>query len=122
MRRASSTHSSAAIRRARTMRSATRSSAQRSVASRSSATVFARTSASHPLGKCTEAVKTFLPEEIKDELSRKSRELGYGSESEYVRELVIVALRGMEYLTSLHAERLERMSQNLTGKGKGLGL
>lgn len=97
----------------------TRSCAQRSAASRSSATVFARTSASHPLGKCTESVKTFVPEEIKDELSRKARELGYGSESEYVRELVIVALRGIEYLTSLHAERLERMSQNLAGIGKG---
>jgi hypothetical protein len=104
------------------MSAATRSSAHRSTASRSSAgAVLARSFGMHPLGKCTEPVKTLLPEDIKEELARKTRELGYGSESEYLRELVIVALRGKQYLASLHADRLQRMSQNLSEIGPGAG-
>jgi hypothetical protein len=118
------------------MRAATRSTAQRSTASRGSSAhesrgacagpsheaVLARTSGMHSLGKCTEPVKTLLPEDIKEELARKTRELGYGSESEYLRELVIVALRGREFLASLHADRLRGLAQNLPGIGPGAGL
>ncbi len=61
-------------------------------------------------GKCTSTMKTLVPDEIKDEFIRKSRSLGYASESDCLRELVMVFLRGHEEVARLHADRIRMLA------------
>lgn len=72
---------------------------------------------SSPLGKCTEAVKTAVPFEFKQDLERHWRALGYGSESDFVREALFIVVKGKDYLTNLHASRIDSVARNLAGIG-----
>lgn len=67
-------------------------------------------------GKFDVVVKTLLNDELSDELRVFARENGYGSVSDCLRELVIVAMRGEAYLTSLHAERISSLARNVARK------
>ena len=67
-------------------------------------------------GKFDVVVKTLLNDELADELRVFAREHGYGSVSDCLRELCIVAMRGEEYLTSLHAERISLLARNVARK------
>lgn len=68
-------------------------------------------------GKCTARLSTLVPDEIKDEFDRKALRSGYPSASDCLRELVMVYLRGADYLVSVHRERIDALRQNLTGIG-----
>ena len=68
-------------------------------------------------GKCTEPLKTMLPFEVKAEFEARSRELGYDGDSDCLRDLVIVWLRGADEVAKLHAERVRKLS--ITGTGLG---
>lgn len=76
------------------------------------------TSSSLP-GKFDVCVKVLLNDELSDELRVFAREGGYGSVSDCLRELVIVAIRGEEYLTSLHAQRIKTLARNVARKRVG---
>lgn len=67
-------------------------------------------------GKFDVVVKTLLNDELSDELRVFARDNGYGSVSDCLRELVIVAIRGEDYLTSLHAERIRSLARNVARK------
>lgn len=67
-------------------------------------------------GKFDVCVKVLLNDELSDELRIWARERGYGSVSDCLREAVIVMLRGEEYLTSLHAERIASLARNVAKK------
>lgn len=68
-------------------------------------------------GKCTARLSTLVPDELKEEFDRKALRAGYPSASDCLRELVMVYLRGREYLVSVHRERIEALAENLTGIG-----
>lgn len=61
--------------------------------------------ASARLGKLTAEVKTRLDEATKEELTRAAYEAGMG-ESEFLRELIMIRVRGFEYVTRIHKERM----------------
>ena len=61
--------------------------------------------ASARLGKLTAEVKTRLDEATKEELTRAAYEAGMG-ESEFLRELIMIRVRGFEYVTRVHKERM----------------
>ncbi len=67
-------------------------------------------------GKFDVVVKTLLNDELSDELRVFARENGYGSVSDCLRELLIVAMRGEEYLASLHAQRIAALARNVARK------
>lgn len=67
-------------------------------------------------GKFDVAVKVLLNDELSDELRVFARENGYGSVSDCLRELVIVAVRGEDFLVSLHADRIAQLARNVAKK------
>ena len=75
-----------------------------------------RSGQSNPLGKCTETAKTMLPPEIKEGLRRKSFDMGV-SEQEYLRELIMVDVLGVDMVLKLHEQRIGRFTTMGTGKG-----
>lgn len=68
-----------------------------------------RSGTSNPFGKCTELAKTMLPFEIKEGLARKAHEAGMG-EQEYLRELIMVDVIGVDGLLKIHEERLRKFT------------
>lgn len=70
-------------------------------------------------GKCTEPVKTHVTFDFKDKLVRFWRERGYQSESDFVREALIVVVEGPKFLTDLHRDRIEALARNLSEIGPG---
>jgi hypothetical protein len=62
------------------------------------------------LGKATHELKTHVPEEIKHEWAAKASILGT-TPSALLADLVIVNLRGPEFLKSLLDERLEALGE-----------
>lgn len=66
-------------------------------------------------GKATEPVKGMVPVEVKEPFARRWRELGYSSESDCVRELVVIFTFGSDFLQKLHAERIKRMADRMAG-------
>lgn len=76
-----------------------------------------RSGASNPFGKCTEPAKTVLPPAIKEGLSRKVYDSGL-SEQEYLRELIMVDVLGVEAVLNIHKDRLSRFQTIGTGIGR----
>lgn len=89
----------------------------RTATSAQSSALSARPTSSAIGGKCTERVSTLLPEQVDLDFKRWALESGYPSASDALRELVIVATYGAEYLTKLHADRVGRIAQNMAGIG-----
>ncbi len=54
----------------------------------------ARSPVSDPLGKCTKPMETAVPETVKEDASVYWHLLGYGSEAEFLRDLVMKELYG----------------------------
>ncbi len=75
-----------------------------------------RSGTSNPLGKCTETAKTMLPIEIKEGMRRKAFDMGV-SEQEYLRELIMVDVLGVDMVLKLHEQRIG--SFRTMGAGKG---
>ncbi len=67
-------------------------------------------------GKFDVVNKVLLNDELSDELRAWARENGYPSVSDCLREMVIVMLRGEDYLASLHSQRIASLARNLARK------
>jgi hypothetical protein len=76
-----------------------------------------RSGASNPFGKCTEQAKTMLPFAIKEGLARLVHESGYGSEQEFLRDLITVNVVGVDGMLKIHEERMRRFVTIGAGKG-----
>ncbi len=68
---------------------------------------FARSSIG---GKKTAEIKFRCPDELKDELARKARALGFRSESELSETLMSIALFGYDHVETVQRERLQRVA------------
>ena len=68
-----------------------------------------RSGNSNPFGKCTEEVRARIPYEVKEGLSRLVNESGM-SEAEYVREVIMVHVLGVDAVRKLNEERLQRVA------------
>lgn len=66
---------------------------------------MARTGTSSALGKLTEEARTKIDVETKERLLRAAGEAGM-SESEFLRELILIRIRGFDYVTRIHKERM----------------
>jgi hypothetical protein len=57
------------------------------------------------MGKATCVAKTLVPDCVKDDLTRRSRELGMG-ESELIRLWIMVGLYGVDEVQTMQRQRL----------------
>ena len=73
---------------------------------------LSRPTSSALLGKQTAVLKTLVTDEVRDDFERFARSRGYGSSSDCLRELVLIALFGPTYLTDLHRKRIESLVPN----------
>ena len=106
------------MRRLRSMDSRTLTAAQTGIGMDMSETSsFARPTSSALLGKQTATVKTSVYDEVAEDFSRFARERGYGSGSDCLREIVMRALYGEDWLVNLHRQRIASLSQNLPAIG-----
>ncbi len=64
-------------------------------------------------GKNSVNLKTSVPDEVDDAIEALMRDGGYPSKSDFLRELILVALYGSKYVQSIHEERLASLGQNL---------
>lgn len=76
------------------------------------AAVSARPTSSAMHGKQTATLKTLVSDEVSDDFGRFARERGFGSTSDALRELVMVAVYGADFLVDLHRKRIESLSVN----------
>lgn len=68
-----------------------------------------RSGTSNPFGKCTEEVKTLVSFEIKEGFSRLAHEHGV-SPSEYLREIVMVNVIGVDGVRKIYEDRIARIA------------
>lgn len=68
-------------------------------------------------GKQTAVLKTSVTDEVKDEFARWSKARGYQSESDCLREIVLVSMYGPSFLADLHAQRINSLVQNSAAMG-----
>lgn len=108
--------SSARQRRPRSSAAASKSVGS-ACASSESATAFLSRPTSAAWGKCTATIKTMVPDEFREDCTRFWRDKGYQSESDFVREALMVTVYGPEYLADLHRERIESLVRGGTGIG-----
>lgn len=80
------------------------------------APLASRSGTSNPFGKCTETAKTMLPPEIKEGMRRKAFDMGV-SEQEYLRELIMVDVLGVDMVIKLHEQRINSFQTMGSGKG-----
>ena len=66
-------------------------------------------------GKSTESLKTMVPLEVKEDFVRQARFLGYPSDSDALRELVMLFTYGPEQLRKVHTDRIDGVARNLAG-------
>lgn len=65
----------------------------------------ARDSSTNPFGKCDSLIRAMVPEQVKLDLIREAARLGMG-ESEFLRELLMVRLYGLDVVVSMDRVRL----------------
>jgi hypothetical protein len=70
---------------------------------------MARTRASNAMGKLTAEIKVRVDEVTKEELTRAAFEAGMG-ESEFIRELIMIRVRGFDYVIRVHKERMHMVA------------
>jgi hypothetical protein len=76
--------------------------------------------ASRPTGRFTVekndvTKKTCISDSMAEELARYTRENGYSSESDCIREILKVAIYGPDHVLDLHRARIEALAKNLAG-------
>jgi len=74
-----------------------------------------------PWGKATETIKTLVPCEVKEDFARKLRAAGYATESDALRELVILFTYGPGHMKRMHDQRIDRMAQSMAGITSEIG-
>lgn len=77
----------------------------------------ARPTSSAMGGKQTCPLKTLVTDDVGEDFARFARDRGYGTTSDALRELVIVAVYGPEYLANLHRKRIDSLVSNRPGIG-----
>lgn len=75
--------------------------------------LFSRSGNSGPFGKLTAEAKTKLDENTHELAERKARDLGYPTLSEWLRDLIMMDVHGIEFVRSIYTARVDRMA----GKG-----
>lgn len=73
------------------------------------------------LGKCDSEVKARLPSAVKDDLMLEARRNGM-TDSEFLRELIMIRLYGMDEVHSLYRARLEMVAGCVTTCGSPVQL
>jgi len=71
--------------------------------------LMSRPGITSPFGKSTEEVKARIPFDIKEGFTRIAHEM-HMTESELLRELVMIRVLGFDMVKKLHEERLERVA------------
>lgn len=68
-------------------------------------------------GKATETLKTLVPEDVKADFAQVARRMGYASDSDALREIVMVFTYGPAMLRSVHVDRIDGVAQRMAGIG-----
>ena len=68
-------------------------------------------------GKQTCSVKTLVTDEVAEDFARFARDRGFGSTSDALREILIAAVYGSDYLIDLHRKRIESLGMNKSAIG-----
>jgi len=68
-----------------------------------------RAGSSNPFGKCTEEIKTLVPYEVKEGFARLANDNGM-TPSEFMRELVMVRVLGVDGVRKIYDQRLNRVA------------
>lgn len=63
-------------------------------------------------GKQTCSLKTLVSDEVAEDFGKFARLRGYGSASDCLRELVLIAVYGADYVANLHSERIRSLVPN----------
>lgn len=79
--------------------------------------LLSRPTSSAVSGKQTAILKTAVTDEVSDAFSKFARDRGYPSVSDCLRELVISAVWGPDYLVDLHRQRIASLALNQTETG-----
>ena len=79
--------------------------------------MFSRPTSAALSGKQTATLKTMVTDEVADEFKKFARERGYASDSDCMRELILVAVFGPEYLTDIHRARIQSLVQHRATTG-----
>lgn len=80
----------------------------------------ARPTSSAMVGKQTFPLKTLVTDDVGEDFGRFARERGFGSTSDALRELVLVAMYGEDYLVDLHRKRIASLGVNRTAIVPGI--
>jgi hypothetical protein len=70
-------------------------------------------------GKKTAEVKFRTSDDLKDELARRARELGFSSESELAELLLAIGLFGKSHVAMFQQSRLDRAAKLFHEPGEG---
>jgi hypothetical protein len=81
--------------------------------------MLSRPTASALSGKQTVVLKTMVSDEVADAFTRFAKERGYATVSDCMRELLLVAVYGPDYLTDLHRQRIASLVRNQANAGTG---
>lgn len=95
------------------MRAASRTASSTLDSAQARSERFSRpTSAAMTSGKQTCSLKTLVSDEVAEDFGKFARLRGYGSTSDCLRELVLIAIYGTEYVANLHRDRLLSLAPN----------
>lgn len=78
-----------------------------------------RSRVSDPAGKCDVRVETAVPESVKGDMAVYWRLLGFGSEAEYVRSLIVKDLYGSFSTLQSIAQRAVKVNPGNPGFNRG---
>lgn len=73
---------------------------------------FSRPTSAAFAGKQSCTVKTMVSDEVADDFNRFARERGYSSTSDCLREILLVAVYGQDFLANLHRDRIASLVRN----------
>lgn len=78
--------------------------------------LLSRPTSSPSAEKNTVTVKACISDSMDDDLRRFTREHGYVSTSDCIRELLRLALYGPDHVLDLHRARIESLARNLVNR------
>lgn len=76
---------------------------------------FSRPTSSAFAGKQTCPLKTMVADTASDDFKKFARDRGYASDSDCLREIVLVAIYGFEHVADLHRARIASLVQQRPG-------
>lgn len=68
-------------------------------------------------GKCTAPLKALVTDECKEDFARRARLLGYPSDSDCLRELIVIFTYGRDHLAKVHTDRIDAVARNMAEIG-----